>query len=251
MNNTNSYSQQHRKSAVLKQLARQNLLGKYKTAIFAIFIIGAVTTALTLPFYFLIYNNNSIFATMISYIATFIISIISSMFAVGYSYMFLNMARDREYKLSDILFAFTHYADRFIIAIFILLIIQTIFSIPAIAANYLLDESAFSTIVVYGLSFVGDIASLILNLVYGLAYMIMLDDSSISPIKALNLSASMMKGQKKRAFLIVLSFIGWVILGIMSLFFGYLWIAPYMQSTMVFFYLDLMGELDSPDALLF
>lgn len=48
-----------------------------------------------------------------------------------------------------------------------------------------------------------------------------------------------MKGRKLRYFLLQLSFIGWWLLGILTLGLGFLWIIPYMLQTNTQFYLNL------------
>jgi len=57
-------------------------------------------------------------------------------------------------------------------------------------------------------------------------------------------SARLMKGNKGRIFYIILSFIGWMCLGMLSFGSGLLWVIPYMQQTLIQFYLDVKGELD-------
>ena len=51
-----------------------------------------------------------------------------------------------------------------------------------------------------------------------------------------------MKGHKMRCFLLSLSFIGWILLGILTLGIGYIWLIPYMYTTMAAFYQDVKNE---------
>ena len=53
-----------------------------------------------------------------------------------------------------------------------------------------------------------------------------------------------MAGNVGRLIYIALSFIPLGILGIMSCYIGFLFVVPYIQATLVFFYLDLIGEYD-------
>lgn len=46
----------------------------------------------------------------------------------------------------------------------------------------------------------------------------------------------MTKGYKWKIFVMQLSFLGWGLLCILSLYIGYLWLAPYMQLTMTNMY---------------
>ena len=51
-----------------------------------------------------------------------------------------------------------------------------------------------------------------------------------------------MKGHKWDLFVLDLSFIGWILLGIMTAGIGLLWVAPYMETTRAAFYEDLKNE---------
>ena len=57
----------------------------------------------------------------------------------------------------------------------------------------------------------------------------------------------MMKGHKMDLFLLYLSFIGWAILCIFTLFIGYLWLAPYVQMTEVKFYEKIRAEFEGEE----
>ena len=54
-----------------------------------------------------------------------------------------------------------------------------------------------------------------------------------------HIERNLMKGRKLRYFLLQLSFIGWWLLGILTLGLGFLWIIPYMLQTNTQFYLNL------------
>ena len=52
----------------------------------------------------------------------------------------------------------------------------------------------------------------------------------------------MMKGHKFDLFFLMLSFIGWIILGAFTLGIAYMWLAPYMSATLAAFYQDVKKE---------
>jgi len=72
-----------------------------------------------------------------------------------------------------------------------------------------------------------------------MSYFIMYDSPEIKPLEALKKSETMMKGYKGKYFLLCLSFIGWVLLGIITLGIGFLWIIPYIWLTQANFYENL------------
>ena len=52
----------------------------------------------------------------------------------------------------------------------------------------------------------------------------------------------LMRGHKWQFFVLCLSFIGWILLCILTFGIGFLWLGPYFQTTMAAFYEDLLAE---------
>lgn len=84
----------------------------------------------------------------------------------------------------------------------------------------------------------GVIASLALFLV---PY-ILKDNPELSIMDTLRLSRKMMEGHKWQLFKLQLSFIGWLLLSLLTLGIGYLWLLPYMMTTCAAFYQDVKAE---------
>ena len=74
---------------------------------------------------------------------------------------------------------------------------------------------------------------------------ILTDKPELTAEEAINLSMKMMDGHKLDLFILSLSFIGWSILAIFTLCIGYLWLTPYIYTTMVAFYEDVKAEYES------
>lgn len=83
------------------------------------------------------------------------------------------------------------------------------------------------------------IPGIIAALGYSMTFFIMNDNPQIQAMDAINLSKEMMRGQKGKLFLLYLSFIGWGILCVLTLGIGFLWLSPYMYTSMAYFYEDL------------
>ncbi len=60
--------------------------------------------------------------------------------------------------------------------------------------------------------------------------------------KCLTESERLMKGHKGELFVLYLSFLGWMLLGVLTLGILYFWLAPYMVATQTEFFLDLMAK---------
>jgi uncharacterized membrane protein len=52
----------------------------------------------------------------------------------------------------------------------------------------------------------------------------------------------MMKGHKMELFMLWLSFLGWIILAMLTCGFGFLFLEPYMYTTLAHYYEDLKAE---------
>jgi len=70
-------------------------------------------------------------------------------------------------------------------------------------------------------------------------YYILAENEDMSVIEAMKESARIMKGNKFRLFILSLSFIGWFILGVITLGIGFLWITPYYTITATNFYKEI------------
>ena len=61
--------------------------------------------------------------------------------------------------------------------------------------------------------------------------------------EALRMSRELMKGHKWDLFVLQLTFLGWLILAILTCGIGLLWLTPYMYAAQGHFYQDLKDEL--------
>ena len=68
------------------------------------------------------------------------------------------------------------------------------------------------------------------------------DYPKMSAVQVLRLSHKMMQGHKMQLFMLQLSFIGWILLNILTLGIGSLWLTPYMLATCAAFYQDVKAE---------
>ena len=67
-------------------------------------------------------------------------------------------------------------------------------------------------------------------------WFIIANDENISAYDALKESWNLMRGKRLKLFLLELSFIGWAILSVLTLFIGFIFLAPYMQTSYAKFY---------------
>jgi uncharacterized membrane protein len=75
---------------------------------------------------------------------------------------------------------------------------------------------------------------------YSQAYYILRDNPEISPMEAIRRSKAMMVGNKGRLFVLLLTFLGWSLLALLTCGIGFLWVAPYLYTAMGHFHNDLL-----------
>lgn len=86
------------------------------------------------------------------------------------------------------------------------------------------------------------IPGIIKALAYSMTPFILQDFPELSVNQAINLSQKMMKGHKFDYFWLGLSFIGWILLGLLTLGIGYIWLIPYMYTSYAAFYEEVKKE---------
>lgn len=85
---------------------------------------------------------------------------------------------------------------------------------------------------------------------YAMTPFILVDNPELSANEAINLSKKMMKGHKFDLFWLELSFIGWILLGLLTLGIGYFWLMPYMYTSIAGFYQDVKADYESKQTLI-
>lgn len=86
------------------------------------------------------------------------------------------------------------------------------------------------------------IPGIIKSFSYLLTFYILRDEPSIGILDAITRSRQMMDGHKMEAFMLVLSFIGWFLLGLITIGIAFLWVGPYFSVTLAKFYDRIRGE---------
>ena len=83
------------------------------------------------------------------------------------------------------------------------------------------------------------VPGIILSIMFAQSYFILADNNDLSAIDCIKASCEMMKGNKMYFFILMLSFIGWFIIGEITCGIGLLWVMPYYNITIGNFYDEL------------
>ena len=73
-------------------------------------------------------------------------------------------------------------------------------------------------------------------------YAILSDNPDIGAMNAIKKSKELMEGHKLKLFKLLLGFLGWALLCILTLGIGFLWLAPYVTLSLTVFYEDVKNN---------
>jgi len=93
------------------------------------------------------------------------------------------------------------------------------------------------------------IPGIIKSFSYAMTIFIIRDNPELSANQAIERSMAMMKGHKFDLFYLFLSFIGWGFLCLFTLGIGYLWLIPYMMTSVASFYMDVKAEYEAKNGI--
>ena len=214
--------------ADLKANARAALLGRYSTLIGAGLVSWLISALLETPFSRMLQEGvyyTRFIRIIWGYTGMVFVSLVGALFTIGTMYMHVKAAKNNRPVLADLLFPFKNRPDKFIGCQF-----------------YTTSDISVLLIVGMALLAIGCIILIVLTISLSQSLYLLIDHPNLRVIEALNESMRLMKGRKMRYFLLELSFIGWILLGCLTLGIGLLWILPYMTQTNTQFYLDLTQQ---------
>lgn len=217
-----------RNSAELKTAAKQNLDGKWLTAIAVCFVAWLLVQAFTYSnggnstFRFVLENGSLVRVgnhepSTFRNLASIVSFIIGGPIYFGVANYFLKLAKGLSAEFNDLFSGFSLFKTNFLLNFFL-----TLFTV------------LWSLLLV--------VPGIIAAIKYSMAYYIMNENPELSALEAIRLSKQMMDGHKMDFFVMWLSFLGWFILGIFTAGLGMLYAIPYYRAAKANFYLDLKAN---------
>lgn len=165
----------------------------------------------------LIYIIISSIIGVIPVLGPFVVFFIGASLGLGLIIFFLKIARNEEAEVQDLFAGFPN-----LIRAFCLSLVTSIF--------------------VFLWSLLLVIPGIIASFRYSMVFYILADNPEIGVMDAINQSKVMMSGHKWELFVLYLSFLGWSILASLTFGIGFLWLMPYISTTMSNFYDQIKGE---------
>ncbi len=170
-------------------------------------------------------------------------NVICAVMEVGIALYFLNIACCRPLSVRDLFYGFQNDSRKSLtIAVAIVLCrLVCLWPFQYLAQN-LLRTRDLKWLLYAGIAFVIGLSIYVtVSLGIALSFYLMLDFPQYSARDTLVLSWRIMRGQRRRLFILEISFLPLTLLCILSFGIGFLWLKPYMQMTYACFFLDLMN----------
>ena len=233
----------------LKSRARESLLGHYGVIIWATLIAEIIGALLATFFDF---SGNTYLSLFLSIAASFFLSVMFLTLDAGLHYMHLQLARQRQIRVSDLFFCYRVHAD-ISIQLGLLLSLVNLLVIVPFGIIRIWFPQMLRPLWAYILYLVVYAAALFtVNLLYSMAFFLLFDEPGLRAAQLMRESRLLTRGFRLRLAGLILSFIGYGLLCVVSLGIALLWVSPYLGTTSAHFYLSLREaahtENGMPDA---
>ncbi len=184
--------------------ARQALSGKWATSALFFFVCVLIVSAVNGIFSYINYESGSFIAILLILPLTYSLSV-----------AFLRQFRGEEMQIEWLFGDFNRRVWATMILRYVLVILWSLLLIvPGIMKSYS----------------------------YAMVPYLMHDNPELTGREALSRSEEMMKGRRMDLFLLDMSFMGWIFLGLLAFGLGVFFVTPYVESAHVAFYEDLKEE---------
>ena len=224
----------------LKQQARGLLLGNYGKAISLLLASNLMISTLTL----LVGGSAglSVISLTIDYLVSFILTLLGCILQVGQYSFYLKLVCRQETQFKNLFEGFYLYPDKTLLSQFLIHLFTLLCLAPGLVL-FILSYFSFieiSGIIILCILVIGAVLSFWIKLSFSQCYFLLLDFPKLSALQLMKRSRELMKGHKKRLFLLYLSFLPMTILCLFSFGIGFLFVTPYRFMTETLFYLDLV-----------
>lgn len=250
---------QYKKPYELKNLAKDQLQGKYGSAILILFLYSLITGSSSLfisllsnmttaTAYAVTGSTNAVIAIGVIFeIVNLAAVIVLGILQAGVTLYYLNIACGQPYAIGDLFYGFKKDSGKVLALSAVMGLCNAVCLYPC---QYCLSAymNSRDTVMLYAALIsmaVGFCVYIPVSLGLSQTFFLMLDYPGCSAKEILALSFRVMNGNKKRLFYLQLTFIPMMLLCVLSFGIGFLWLNPYMQMTYTYFFLDIMNPAEN------
>ncbi|MDR2043457.1 MAG: DUF975 family protein [Clostridium sp.] len=238
----------YQSNAQLKTLAKDRLTNHYRTAVTVFFLawliqfVSSETAERLVP-------STTVPGTALFLCLSFAVSVAAGVLDAGISCFFLHLACGRPCSLTALFYGFREQADKALSLSFVSGSLRLVCFTPwrLVFRQYLLSRAPGFLWLTLACLAAGLFVYVPFSLMFSQSFYLMLDFPGCGAVQILKMSARIMKGHKKRLLCLEAGFLPLMLLGFLSLGFGFLWLLPYRQMARTFFFLDVMAP-DRPDS---
>lgn len=213
--------------------ARLALVGKWGVGVGALLVYILVTMGL------------SVLAALIPILGQIVVLVVSGALILGWYGFFLTLSRRQAAGISLIFEGFKQFGTAFLAYLlmgllvfawalpgFVMLIITVV---TGIRHGVVGSGSIFMLVV---LTMAACIPACVAQFRYSMTYFVINDTPGIGALEAIRHSTTLMVGNKWKLLCLQFRFLGWIVLCVLTLGIGFLWLAPYMMTSLACFYDD-------------
>ena len=196
----------------MRRWGRQSLKGNWGTALLASILFSVLISIPLLSFKFLFHSN---ILEDVSNLYTFLVT---GPLNLGYVTFIISMFRKKAASPIEVFYGFEYFFKALglmIVMNILVLLWSLLFIIPGIIAS----------------------------LRYGMAFFVLADNPDMKVLEVISESKRLMWGNKMKLFCLHLSFLGWVILALLTAGVGVIFLMPYLTATKAGFYEVANGNL--------
>lgn len=228
----------------LKLLSRLKLSGVWPTAVLTALVVMAMKVVYSMvSIRFL--GGSTISSLLMGLVIVLIMDLLLQVFYGGAFFAFLNLSRGRTFSAGNVFATLKMQPDRFLIKGLILDIGAFIYVGPILYASVsdkVSIEAFFMILIIWGI--IGGILYTFFRIKLSMVPFLLLDHPEMGALEAVRESIELMRGVTGKMFLLLISYIGWGILILLTMGVGTLWILPYFTETLAFFYRDRINDPD-------
>ena len=197
----------------LKAMSREQIRGKIGILFVIALIMSGITAVINglLPDYTVPNQSAEGYNLTIDFFALPVAILVTSAFTLSNARIYLGITEGRTPVIEDTFYGFKDYVSAVLVTL-----LQTVYTF------------------LWTLLFI--VPGIIKSISYSMAQYILAENKGMSASDAINESKRIMNGHKMDCFILSLSFLGWILLGILTLGILYIWLIPYMNTTMANFY---------------
>ncbi|PEY33951.1 hypothetical protein CN354_18140 [Bacillus cereus] len=211
------------------------------STMFFVFAVGGVADGVTDIFYKDMFSVGALIIFLLLYFI-FILALFSSQGITLYGYYntVFQLSKKGDVTIDSVFEGFRGF-KRMMVTMRVMILIPLYSGIwlpflVMLILPFLIPGDSSGFVVIFIISMVITIILMIMAFFsYSMTFFVLIEHPEYPVLRAMKESKAMMKGHKMDLFLLYLSFIGWLILGTITII-GVLWVIPYMYTTTAHFY---------------